>query len=59
MDKQDEELMTRHGITAETKTLYRYDGHRYERLADAVNYARTRKAPPKGSSVPPGSDDEH
>ena len=46
MDERDAGLMAQYGITAETKLLFHYDGYRYERLTDAVNYARTRQAPP-------------
>ncbi len=46
MDEHDERLMAQYGITAETKALFHYDGYRYERLADAVNFARTQQAPP-------------
>jgi len=47
MDDHDESLMAQYAITAENKFLYHYDGYRYERLADAVNYARTKQAPQK------------
>ena len=45
MDEQDKQLMARYGITAETKVVFHYDGHRYERLADAANYARLQQTP--------------
>jgi len=44
MDEHDKELMAQYGITAETKLLFHYDGHRYEKLADAVNYAKAQSA---------------
>ena len=43
MDEHDNSLMAQYGITAETKVLFHYDGYRYERLADAVNYARLQQ----------------
>jgi hypothetical protein len=46
MEEHDERLMAQYGITAETRVLFHYDGYRYERLADAVNYARTQQASP-------------
>jgi hypothetical protein len=46
MDDSDKKLMAEHGITSETKTVFHYLGHRYERLADAVSYAKIRQAAP-------------
>ena len=42
MNSDDKKLMEEFGITAEAKTVFHYDGHRYERLSDALNYAKTR-----------------
>ena len=55
MDEHDNSLMAQYGITAETKVLFHYDGYRYERLADAVNYARLQ-APSNedDASISPG-----
>jgi len=47
MDDEDERLMAQLGITAEPKTIFHYAGYRYERLADAVNYARVLEALPE------------
>ena len=44
--------MAQYGITAETKVLFHYDGYRYERLADAVNLARTQQALPNEDDAP-------
>jgi len=39
MTKDDKQMMDAHGITYESKSVYHYEGFRYERLADAVRYA--------------------
>ncbi len=56
MDEHDTSLLAQYGITAETKVLFHFDGHRYERLADAVNYARLQQTPSKedATSIAPG-----
>lgn len=58
MDEHDNSLMAQYGITAETKVLFHYDGYRYERLADAVNYARLQQTPSKDddASIAPGQE---
>jgi hypothetical protein len=48
MDENDERLMAEYGITTEAKVVFHYDGYRYERLADAANYARIQQSLPKG-----------
>ncbi|MEJ2088078.1 MAG: hypothetical protein P8Y69_06315 [Gammaproteobacteria bacterium] len=58
MDEHGERLMAQYGITAETKMLFHYDGRRYERLADAVNYARMQHAPPKNNDPSQDSGDQ-
>lgn len=45
MDDNDEVLMAQYGIRVETKSVFHYDGRRYDRLSDAVNYARTQRTP--------------
>ena len=45
MNSEDKALMERLGITAQSKTIFHFAGHRYERLSDAVNYAKTRPRP--------------
>jgi len=42
MNSDDRKLMEQFGITAESKTIYHFEGYRYERLSDAINYARIR-----------------
>ena len=46
MNSDDKALMKKFGITSESKTIFHFDGHKYERLSDAVNYANTRLRPP-------------
>lgn len=45
MTSDEKKLMEEFGITAESKTIFHFDGHRYERLSDAVNYAKTKARP--------------
>jgi hypothetical protein len=40
MNSDDKALMEKFGITAEVKTIFHIGGYRYERLNDAVNYAK-------------------
>lgn len=40
MDERDETLMSQYGITVETRFIFHFDGRRYDRLADAVSYAK-------------------
>lgn len=51
MNEQDEKLMSQYGITADTKVLFHFDGYRYERLADAVNYAKTQQSQPSADNT--------
>ena len=55
MDETDQELMARHGITVESKNFYHYGGYRYERLADAVNYAVIQETLHSGKAQGPHS----
>jgi len=41
MSEQDKMLMAEFGITSTVKEEYRYKEHRYDRLSDALSYART------------------
>jgi hypothetical protein len=40
MTEEEQQQMTRYGITAEEKTVYRYRNYKYENLAEALNFAR-------------------
>jgi hypothetical protein len=41
MRKQDKILMAEYGITSSSKTMYLYKEYRYERLSDALSYAKS------------------
>jgi hypothetical protein len=41
MSEQDKKLMAEYGITSTVKKVYTYKGYRYDRLSDALSYART------------------
>jgi len=43
MDDEDLETMAKYGVTAESRVVFRYGGYRYERLADAINFAKKDK----------------
>jgi hypothetical protein len=40
MSEQDKKLMAEYGITSTAKKVYRYKEYRYDRLSDALSYAR-------------------
>ena len=40
MNEKDRQTMAVHGITCETRNVYFYKGYKYDRLDDAVRYAR-------------------
>ena len=40
MTEEERQTMAVHGITCETKTVFSYKGYTYDRLEDAVRYAR-------------------
>lgn len=44
MSKTDQELMTDYGITSEQTFVYRYKEHKYNKLSDAVKYAKSDKS---------------
>jgi hypothetical protein len=41
MSEQDKTLMAEYGITSSLKTVYFYKEYRYDRLSDALNYAKS------------------
>ena len=41
MSEQDKKLMAEYGITSTVKQVYRYKEYRYDRLSDALSYARS------------------
>ena len=40
---EEDETMERYGITRETNTTFHFAGHKYQRLEDAVNYAKSHQ----------------
>ena len=40
MSEQDKMLMAEYGITSTVKKVYRYRDYRYDRLSDALSFAR-------------------
>ena len=40
MSEDDKALMAQYGISSEPKLIYCYKEHRYDKLQDAVNFAR-------------------
>jgi hypothetical protein len=40
MTDEEKQTMQQYGITHETKTIFHFEGHKYERLSDAINYAK-------------------
>jgi hypothetical protein len=41
MSEQDKTMMAEYGITSTVKKVYTYKEYRYDRLSDALSYART------------------
>jgi hypothetical protein len=52
MTEEEKELTNRYGITATDKTVYHYKGYKYDRLQDALNYAKTGRGAPDKSGMP-------
>ena len=38
--EEEQKLMVQYGITHEKKSVYFYQGHKYDKLNDAIRYAR-------------------
>ncbi|MGD8642473.1 MAG: hypothetical protein PVG89_17690 [Gammaproteobacteria bacterium] len=45
MSEDDKALMAQYGITSEPKLVFCYKEHRYDKLQDAVNFAKLEKKP--------------
>jgi hypothetical protein len=43
MIDEDQRTMDEYGITSEPKVIFHFQGHRYDRLSDAVNYAKKQR----------------
>ena len=51
---QDKQLMREYGITSQVKVLFHFGGYTYERLADAVNYAKNQRSAPRKKNTRKG-----
>ncbi len=40
MSEEETLLMEKYGISSEVKTVFHYQGQKYDRFQDALNYAR-------------------
>lgn len=54
MDEQEQQSMTRLGITSEERVVYLYKGNKYQLLKDAIRYAEIDQARTNPDKVPPG-----
>jgi hypothetical protein len=52
MTEEEKELMKRYDITVEQKSVYTYKDYKYDRLKDALNYAKVDAGAAHKSSVP-------
>lgn len=52
---EDDETMQRYGITSETNKTFHFQGHKYQRLEDAVNYAKKQQQDPAAEPEAPKS----
>ena len=50
MTEEDKKAMAKYGITHEQRTVFFWKDYKYERLADAVNYAKVASAKTKSTS---------
>jgi hypothetical protein len=51
MTEEEKDLAERYGIAVEHKSVYLYKGYKYERLEDALNYAKRDSGPADESSA--------
>ena len=49
MIDDDKRLMDEYGITSEAKEIFHFEGHRYDRLSDAMSYAKIQRSVPKSA----------
>lgn len=40
MNETEKRMVERYGIRSEQKTVYFYNGHKYDKLKDAISYAK-------------------
>ena len=50
MSEEDKKVMEKYGIKCEQRTVFFWKDYKYERLADAVNYAKLASAKTKAVS---------
>jgi hypothetical protein len=50
MSEEDKRVMEKHGIICEQRTVFFWKDYKYERLVDAVNYAKLASAKTKSVS---------
>mgnify|MGYP001828355725 FL=1 len=50
MSEEDKKVMEKYGITYEQRTMFFWKDYKYERLADAVSYAKLASAKMKTES---------
>ena len=51
MDEHDNRLKAQYSIKTVTKVLFHFDGRRFERLPDTVNYARQQQTHSEEGSI--------
>lgn len=51
MNDDDKSLMEHYGVTAKESTVYMYLGKKYDKLQDALNYAKIVTARKKSSAI--------
>lgn len=49
MSEEDEKVMEKYGITYEQRSVFFWKDYKYERLSDAVNYAKLASAKAKSA----------
>ena len=49
--EEEQNLMEKYGITHEQKSMYFYQGYKYERLSDTIKYARNNLASESAASA--------
>jgi hypothetical protein len=53
LTNEEQQVMEQYGITSEMKTIFHFQGHKYERLDDAPSYARKAGENTKSSANQP------
>jgi hypothetical protein len=50
ISQEDKELMLQYNIRTETRTVFYYEGYKYEKLHDAIRYAKLSRERAQPSS---------